>query len=360
MSGLFFALGSNGAGQLGIGHSEDVSVPKPVRFSPTRLSSPVVTVRAGGNHTLLLTRDGTLWWGGDSKSGACGAASPQTEKIFSEVKGVEKPVSLVACTWEASFFVTADGLYAMGMGMKGELGLGEMMIRSPRPDRVPDFPPQGTRVVDLAGSMAHVVVVLDNGEAYGWGNGRHGQIGEPSGIMHSPRKIDLAFKATRVACCKEATCLFGEPSSGQLRVIGSDKWSILSGALSSVPAWKDVGASWGNIYVLKQDGGLLSWGRDDHGQLPPPNMPDLKAMAIGSEHVVALSNEGDVLAWGWGEHGNCGPSLVDDIKGRWNVISSSKVLPKGMSIDVVGAGYATSWVGIRSDEQVSLETAPDL
>jgi protein ATS1 len=112
-----------------------------------------------------------------------------------------------------------------------------------------------------------------------------------------------------------------------------------------VAGWEDLGASWGSIFVLFNDGNLASWGRDDHGQLAPPELPLLSQIAIGSEHAIGLTTEGEVLAWGWGEHGNCGPKTTDgDVKGRWNVIASSKYLPPGGKISAIGAGCATSWV----------------
>jgi protein ATS1 len=144
--------------------------------------------------------------------------------------------------------------------------------------------------------------------------------------------------------------LFGSSESGNIRVLGSDKWDLVSKAPATVPQWKDVGASWGNIYVLSTNGELTAWGRDDHGQLPPPKLPPLSDIAIGSEHVVALSNNGEVMAWGWGEHGNCGPRVENnDVKGRWNVIASNKYIPPGCRITKIGAGCATSWISITSD-----------
>jgi protein ATS1 len=199
--------------------------------------------------------------------------------------------------------------------------------------------------------MGHVVAVLDNGDTYGWGNTRKYQAGEPGQVLHAPRKIEgLDFKVTRAVCGREFTCLFGDPQSGNLKVLGSDKWKIQSDAPETCPEWKDVGASWGNVFILAKDGSLQAWGRDDHGQLPPPNLPELSKIAIGSEHVVALSTSGDVLSWGWGEHGNCGPQVENnDVKGRWNVIASSKFIPPGSKIGQVGAGCATSWVFITAE-----------
>ncbi|KAK5994584.1 RCC1 repeat-containing protein C10F6.04 [Cladobotryum mycophilum] len=361
-----FATGSNGSAQLGIRHSQDVSVPKPVVFhpgSPTPTPT-VVRIAAGGNHTLLLSESGQLFWSGDGTTGACGLPLDRIMPVFQEARLVREDdaeeighIALIAATWEASIIVAEDEdgkrtkMFSFGVGNKGELGLGELIIRTPSAARIKEFPPPGTEIVDLSACMGHVVAVLDNGDAYGWGNCRKSQIGEPDVIVYAPRKIQgIDFKVTRAVCANEATCFFGGPDTGNIRVLGSDKWTLTSKAPSTISPWIDVGASWGNFYVLHQDGSLESWGRDDHGQLPPPNLPKLEKIAIGSEHVVALSEEGEVLAWGWGEHGNCGPEVENnDVKGRWNVIASSKFIPSGCNIERIGAGCATSWIFIRAN-----------
>lgn len=366
---MVFALGSNGSGQLGIGHKEDVSVPKPVNFLPDFQPDPIIGMAAGGNHTLLLSSNGTkghgggiLNWSGDNTPGCCGLHKSELEKA--SFRWVQLPenedapietIVAVAATWEASVFVATDDygrrnrVFSFGIGMKGELGLGELIVRTSKATQIKNFPPPGFEVVDLAASMGHVVAVLSNGDAYSWGNCRKGQGGTPGEVIHAPRKInDIGFKVTRAVCGREFTCLFGESGSGNLKVLGSDKGGVISDAPQSAPEWKDVGASWGSIYILTKEGNIQGWGRDDHGQLPPPNLPKLEKIAIGSEHVVVLSEDGEVLSWGWGEHGNCGPKTENnDVKGRWNSIAKSTLLPPGSKIYGIGAGCATSFVFLK-------------
>jgi protein ATS1 len=356
-----YAIGSNGSGQLGIGHNEDVSVPKPALFADANVDS-VTQIRAGGNHTLVLS-SGLLYVAGERASGACGSVSGSVSgsessqsRFWQLASSVAKPpaIRLCAASWDATFIVQEDerGLlskvYSFGTGHKGELGLGELIFRSSNPQLIEDFPPPGLEVVDIAASVMHIVAVLSNGDVYGWGSGRKGQLGQPDRIVYAPRKINgIDFKVVRVVCGREFTYLVGEPQEGRHTVLGSDKWNVRSSAPPSVPGWKDVGASWGSIFVLQQAGKLLSWGRDDHGQLAPNGLPPLSKIAIGSEHAVGHTVEGDVLAWGWGEHGNCGPNTVDgDVRGRWNTIASNKFLPPGTRIHGIGAGCATSWVYI--------------
>ncbi|KAI1085374.1 RCC1/BLIP-II [Whalleya microplaca] len=347
MNGLF-ALGSNGSGQLGIGHTEDVSVPKQVQFdSDPDPDDQITKVAAGGNHTILLTASGKAY-----QSGA-GATTTFHELVIPDGGSVTH----VACTWASTVLAVRDAhsgqatrVYAMDLESEAEASTLTL---------IPNFPPTGTAIVDLAAGFRHVVAVLDSGEVYGWGHGRKGQLGALSntdaagGVARAPRKIEgIGFKAARAVCCQHATCVVGAPGDGRVRVLGADKWGLVSGAPREVPNWKTVGASWGGVYVLRRDGRLVAWGRDDHGQLPPAGLPELAGVAAGSEHVVALSEEGEVLSWGWGEHGNCGPRVEEksgDVKGRWNVLASLKHLPEGASITTIGAGCATSWINIENE-----------
>ena len=249
----------------------------------------------------------------------------------------------VAGLWEASVFAQRGGdgrvdrVFTLGTGFKGELGLGPILVKMASATLL-DFVPAGREVVDLAACMSHVVAVLDNGDVYGWGNGRKGQLGEPvEAVVAAPRRVDgVGFEVRRAVCGRKFTVLFGDAERGEVRFLGEQKYFESLPEGDEVRGWTNVAAGWGAVYVLKPDGKLLAWGRDDHGQLPPKDLPALRSIAAGSEHVVALTKDGEeVLTWGWGEHGNCGPNvpgpsegpLQGDVKGRYNVITRPKIPP---------------------------------
>ncbi|KAK3900873.1 regulator of chromosome condensation 1/beta-lactamase-inhibitor protein II [Staphylotrichum tortipilum] len=375
---LLQAFGSNGSGQLGIGHTEDVSTPQTVLLpaecllpSPTGPTQQprISRIVAGGNHTLVLFSTGTLLWSGDHTTGACGrvpdpaaATTPQFRPVDLGPLPPSSTVRLAAATWEASVAVvssqvathgsdcsSSETVYSFGRGGKGELGLGQgITTTGEEPAAIPNFPPPGSHVVDIAAGVGHVVAVLSNGEVWGWGNGRKGQLGEPAAAaIWAPRRINegVGFRVVRAVCGREFTCLFGPSETGETVVLGSDKWGVRSRAPEHVSQWKDVGAGWGSLAVLKGDGTLVSWGRDDHGQLARDDLSRVKHMAVGSEHTMVLTKEGELMAWGWGEHGNCGPIRDGNgEKGERNRIATSG---QGTEITMIGAGCATSWIAIE-------------
>ena len=389
-----FAFGSNGSGQLGLGHIEDISIPERCHFDSDEANTGsiarehVVRIAAGGNHTLVLFSNGAVYAAGcnvDRRCGINGIDSVLGFKRVYRVMDCERELHRfknISATWESSFLVTGyssrstddnyngnvdgggdgDMIFALGSGEKGELGLRTGQTQATTPTRIPDFPPPSTRVISIASGMGHTAVVLSTGEVYGWGGARKGQLGEPakaSKIIWSPVKIEgVPFRATDVACGREFTVVSGRKEQGQYMVLGScdDKWKILSGRPVSLPGYTSISAGWHGIYVYvhrKEDDengsspSVTAWGRNDRGQLPPADLPSPKALAVGSEHALALLDERTLVAFGWGEHGNCGPETdaQGNVRGRFNRIQiPSEVGGDNAVIVGVGAGCATSWI----------------
>lgn len=342
------AFGSNGSGQLGIGHVEDVSSPHECQGSLTGSSAGVKQLVSGGNHTIALLKDGSIAAAGDNTDGRCmGSSLKELNTVWTKERSAGPDYGLVnhvAATWSATFAVGEDACYVSGSGTSGELGLGPEVSLSEAIAKIEGLISPSDQIVKVASSMGHVVVVLASGDVWGWGRGRQGQLGAPAEIVSRPRKIDnVPFKVIDAVCGKDFTCLFGDRSIGDFMILGlarSDRFGVKKDAPDSVPGWKQVAASWGSIYVLMDSGKLLAWGRSDHGQLPPADIPLLEAIAAGSEHCLGLTQDGKVLVWGWGEHGNCGTPTDQngDVKGRWNEIALSG------TASAIFAGCATSFI----------------
>ncbi|OQO10403.1 hypothetical protein B0A48_03699 [Cryoendolithus antarcticus] len=350
-----FAIGSNGSGQLAQAHLLDIKTPIEVTIPPTQgvsstLGSNIVSVAAGGNHTIVLCRDGRAFTSGQNDDGRLGHGG-EFQGIMQVVELPLSPardhlldgITHIAATWSATFLVAHGMVYSCGSGDRGELGQGPQVTRSGTPTAIPNFPPDGTQVTQLQGCMAHVLAVLSDGSVYGWGSGRKGQLGEPSIDVWEPRRIDcVPFCVGSTACGKDFTCFISASDDGEICVLGprsNDRFGVQCAAPVAAPGWSGLAASWGSIYVLTSSGDIVAWGRDDHGQLPPANLPSVQKLAAGSEHCIALTSTGQVLVWGWGEHGNCGEPIDErgDVKGRWNKLSAPG------TVCAVYAGCATSF-----------------
>ncbi len=350
-NGMLYAFGSNGSGQLGTGGKEDTDTPAKCLFSAQHeMNAPPMQIAAGGNHTLLLLKLGVVYSVGSNVHGQLGHSSDrQSVENFQKIDLIPSNprVKLCSASWEASVLVTTDDeVYTFGRGLKGELGTGNPV--SSLPQKIADFPPSDINVVDIASCVNHTVAVLSNGDIYGWGDGRKGQLGEAREIVWRPIKIpNPGFRVLRALCGKDFTYLVGEPSQGHHIILGTDKWKIRSSAPAENFDWKSIGESWGSLFALKRNGKIESWGRSDLGQLPPKNLPEIDHMATGSEHVLALTKSGQIISWGWGEHGNCGPETdqMGLVKDRWNEIFFIPPI-ESEGPQIIAAGCATSFVWI--------------
>ncbi|EEQ27775.1 alpha tubulin suppressor [Microsporum canis] len=374
-----YAFGSNGSGQLAIGHMEDVDRPARCLFAGDECPVPAsgdgdslspMHLVAGGNHTLIRLPSGRVYAAGCNLHGEC-ATHTTTQNLlrFQRVVITNADVTLdreisvfssISATWSASFFVTVnkDSIYVAGHGSKGELGLGAGLTEIKVPTRLPNFPPDGRQIISIASGMGHTVVLLDDGAIYGWGTARKGQLGVDKvseKAVWSPQRIsvgdNLRDQIRGISCGREFTVLTTSSaissscstSAESLYILGPDKWAISSAAPSMVAPYNSLTASWHGVYLHLCDGKVLAWGRNDRGQLPSNAMPALAYLAVGSEHVVGAIDRKTLIAFGWGEHGNCGPVTDEqgNVTGRWNEIT---IPLDGSNIEAVGAGCATSWV----------------
>lgn len=359
---MIYAFGSNGSGQLGLGHTKDLSIPESNTPHGCGGTFEVRQIAAGGNHTLIAHSNGRIDAHGSSEYNQCsqkdvpprGADDIRLNLMLSGSSSGNGRGAQISATWTTSIYLNQTGEVAtVGEGLGGELGLGKDVSKVSSLQTIPDFPPQQTAIAQLASCMAHTVAVLDDGEVYGWGKGGKGQLGEPAEDVWSPRKIEgIPFPAVKAVCGKDFTCIVGSREKGELVVLGfrsRDRFGLIASKPPAAPGWKDIAASWGSIFVLQQNGELTGFGRNDHGQLPPPDLPPIGSFAAGSEHCLAVTKAGKVLAWGWGEHGNCGePTDADgDVKGRWNEIE----IPRSQRATAVYAGCATSFIVTADDAE---------
>lgn len=71
---------------------------------------------------------------------------------------------------------------------------------------------------------------------------------------------------------------------------------------------KAIGTSYYNSAVIKNDGSLFVWDRNDHGEsLPETGLPsgNFKKIKGGYHHFIALTETGEVYCWGENYYGQC-------------------------------------------------------
>ena len=174
--GSVWAWGNGTSGQLG-----DGSILK--RSAPTAVvglgnGSGVVALSAGGAHSLVVKRDGTVWAWGNNQSGQLGdGKSPLDQHAPVQVRALTRHAVAVAAGASFSLALLDDGsVWAWGHNKSGQLGNGVHIQDALLPVAV--RLPKGARVVAIAAGTSHSVALRVDGTALAWGNNSHGQLGD--------------------------------------------------------------------------------------------------------------------------------------------------------------------------------------
>ncbi|KAH3675140.1 hypothetical protein WICMUC_002796 [Wickerhamomyces mucosus] len=294
-----YACGSNGKFQLGTGDDKDLDKLTSVFQSEI----PIKKISSGGNHTLILLENGQIYSSGDNTFSQCGidGSFTKTLSVFTNIPLKDKSNWINCSTgYEFSILVNRNQeLYSTGNGLKGELGVASNTTRINQLTKLPFS--HHSRIKDIQSCMDHTVLLLENGEVYGWGNSRNGKIGEQAQTkVWIPTKINLGYKVESISLARDFTVFF---DGSNVQLLGKDKYGI---GLKIPSTIQSIHTMWTSLHIIDSNNQIKSFGNDSHGQLTCSTQPHkFDLFAVGSEHGIIKHKE-RVLSWGWGEHGNCG------------------------------------------------------
>ena len=171
--GSVWAWGYNSDGELGDGTTTNTEIPVPV----TGLTSGVIAISAGAYHNLALKSDGTVWAWGSNYNGQIGNNTVGANQLT--------PVKTYSTLINA-FAISAGGNHSMalrndstvwtwGAGGDGQLGLGTISD-SIYPCKVPGL--SKVKAIDAGGS--HSLALKSSGMVLAWGYNYNGQLGNGS------------------------------------------------------------------------------------------------------------------------------------------------------------------------------------
>lgn len=306
-NGTLWAFGNNESGQLGIGNLKEYS-------APANILDDVKEVSMGSSHTMVLRTDGTLWSFG---SNGCGQLATGTSSSGPGAVPVDTPskvmsdVASVSAGGDYTMILKTDGtLWGCGNNRYGQLGNGTTLD----PWGGQEIPVQiMADVKTVSAGYSHTMILNNDGTLWACGSNREGQLGDgttedrPTPVQITMSGVKEVFAGMgRTMILKEDDTLWvcGVTSFGE------DEDSIVT---TSIPekVLEDVKkVSQGNYHsmVLKNDGTLWAWGFNDRGQLGDGtfgNSPSFKQVmtgvydvAAGYEHTVVL--KGDDTLWIFG------------------------------------------------------------
>ena len=130
-------------------------------------------IAAGGDHSLMLRYDGTVWASGNNGYGQLGDGTTTTRSTPVQVSGLTN-ITAIAAGWYHSLALRSDGtVWAWGWNGAGQLGDGTTTDRS-TPVQVSSL----TNITAIAAGAAHSLAIKSDGTVWAWGNNGAGQLGD--------------------------------------------------------------------------------------------------------------------------------------------------------------------------------------
>src|SRR5208282_6674028 len=122
-------------------------------------------------HSLFLKCDGSLWAMGDNGAGELGDGTYNTTNRPEQI--VASNVTAIAAGYKHSLFLKSDGsLWAMGYNGDGELGDGTYN-QTNRPEQI-----VATNVTAIAAGSDHSLFLQSDGSLWAMGDNSYGQLGD--------------------------------------------------------------------------------------------------------------------------------------------------------------------------------------
>ena len=343
------AWGANTFGQLGMNHVTQGNVAAAVTTTGALAGKTILTVAAGGGHSLALCADGTLAaWGYNSQGqlGTNGASQANVPELVDRTGALAgKTVVAVSAGLDCSLALCSDGtMAAWGINGYGQLGNGGTATsRVPVPVDMSGVL-AGKTVIAISSGYYFCLALCSDGTLAAWGDNSTGQLGNNSTIQSKvPVLVDrsgvLAGKTVIAISAGGFQCL-ALCSDGALAVWGANNNGGLGigkqTANSMVPVMVDrtgvlagkslVAISGGGSHslVLCSDGSISGWGNGDSGQLgngggktvnPSPLAvtqtgvlagKTVIGIAAGRIHSLALCEDGTLSSWGNNQFGQLG------------------------------------------------------
>jgi alpha-tubulin suppressor-like RCC1 family protein len=278
-----FSFGNNMDGQLGLGpESGDTLVATPIDVS--NLGGRKITqVAAGGNTTLLLAEDGSVFQSGHGQYVA-------TPIDLSNLGG--RKITQVAEGGNHSLLLADDGsVFSFGYNGSGRTGLGTTIGTTLVPTPIDASNLGWRKVTQVAAGSTHSLLLADDGSVFNFGPNSIGGLG----------------------CC--GTSLIATPINAS-NLGGRKITQIAAGVTHSL--------------ILAEDGSVFSFGYNSHGQLGVGTVNDgssfiakpidasnlggrkITQVAAGGQHSLLLAEDGSVFSFGDNFLGRTGLGTISD------------------------------------------------
>lgn len=182
-------------------------------------------------------------------------------------------------------------------------------------------------VAGIDAGSGHLMMRMNNGKVYGYGENSSGQLGNCSSSKNlkldeivqidKVKSIAIGHKHTVFLKADRRVYATGKNDNGQLGTGNrtQSKVPVLTWGLENIVS---VACGTNNSAAVTHDGTVYSWGLNDHQALGHSDsnyvdrptriegLANVKAMTLGTDYTLALGFDGNVTAWGSNNHGQLG------------------------------------------------------
>jgi alpha-tubulin suppressor-like RCC1 family protein len=256
------------------------------KASVNNATTLIRAVAAGGNNTLYVKSDGTLWAMGSNDYGQLGDG---TTTGRSTAVQVATGVASVSAGGYHSLYVKTDGtLWAMGLNGSGQLGDGTTTRRLTPVQVATGVASVSTSlasgVSDFYGGNGHTLYVKTDGTLWAMGRNQYGQLGDGTTTGRSTA-VQVATGVASVTAGPDHTLYV--KTDGTLWAMGYNQYYQLGDGTAtnrSTPVPMALGATSASArtlqtYYVKTDGTLWAMGLNSEGQLGDGTTTDRRTPA---------------------------------------------------------------------------------
>ena len=268
--GDVYAWGYNLDGQVGDGTLVNRDTPAVVLAASATLgASPVVGIAVGGNHSAAVTQSGTLYAWGSNSNGQAGQGLSNTFLPNSpSPANIGSGFTKVACGGQHSLAIAQDGsLWAWGGNASGQLGDGTFINRtSPRlidNSRIYTF---------ISCGVSHSAAIDRDNNLFVWGANGYGQVG--NGGISNVNIPALIGTFSQISCgffhtvaLTPAGEIFGWGRNHKKQLNDSAATFIPSPTLLDSRLYTSVFAGKDNTFGVDTSRSTIGWGNNDNHQI---------------------------------------------------------------------------------------------
>lgn len=311
--------GANSHGQLGLGyHSEMCTTPQMVEFVPFDLKN-IKRIAGGGGHTFALDACGCLYACGWNHKGQLAIGNTKDVSNFVEVPTFCSSIVEIACGWDSSAAIDADGLlYVWGSNAFCQLGMYKRCMP------FSDVPiklelPHNRKPAKIGFGLQYLVILCTDNVIYFVGRIKFRE--KCTSFVHENVKFYKLNETNLHSIDHIASgtyhIVFASNATKTVSGVGDNRFNQIQSMTFNAEIRK-LCCGWTHNGVLTSDGNVFLYGRNSYGQLAHNDVSVaglvqlecedgcVDDLHLGSEHGMVQTKSGSIKTWGWNEHGNCG------------------------------------------------------